>query len=117
MFDGLPPFKWMLSARQSREVRLVYFTLETPLCGQFALPLAAHTVAVAVVIVLGVGKLLLVVLLSLARAEGLRDGQHTICSRRLASEVSGNPLWLLRLLPRLRLWWLLVRRRLGCGLI
>src|ERR1700694_3631 len=83
--DKLSAAEWMLTIRQARKVFILYFTDKTPLCGQFAVPLAANVVALGVVIVLRVGKLLAVIAARLTGTERLGNGQHG--SRYCASSI------------------------------
>src|SRR5947208_16079668 len=71
----------MFAIGQPLKVLLFDFSLESPLGGQLAVPLASNPLSFRVVVVLGVGKLLLMVCLRLAGGERFRDGQHGYSSK------------------------------------
>ncbi len=62
----------MLALGQSRELLLLYFTLQAPASGKLALPLAAHTLALCVIVLPRIGELFFVVRLRLAGADRFR---------------------------------------------
>src|SRR5664279_2321099 len=67
----------VLSISEAREVFFLYLAFQSPLFCQLAVPLASNSLAFGVVIVLGVGKLPLVVGMRLPRTERFGDGQHS----------------------------------------
>src|SRR5258708_708182 len=66
----------MLTFRQPRELLLLHFAGHAPPLCKLTLPLAAHTLAFGVVALLGVGKLLFVIRLSLPRADRFGECHH-----------------------------------------
>src|SRR6266702_732338 len=89
---------------QPRELLLPHLTAQAPTLRKLALPLAAHTLALRVVILPRVRELLLVVRLSLARANRFGYGDHTFLLEVNALSfdwfqfhlLHGNPLLLWR---------------------
>ena len=73
--------RWMLAFREPRELLLLHFARQAPSLRKLALPLAAHTLALGVVVLLGVGELLFVVRLSLPRADRFRERHHVVYSK------------------------------------
>ena len=85
----------MLPVGEALEVLLLHFTVQAPLCGEFAVPLAAYPVALGVVVLLGVGELFFVIRLRLAGTQRFGDGQHDSLEVRFLSggdafEFSGS---------------------------
>src|SRR5208337_3111083 len=70
----------VLSVGKPREVFFLYLAFQSPLFCQLAVPLASNSLAFGVVIVLGVGKLPLVIGVRLTGAERFGDGQHSSAS-------------------------------------
>src|SRR5208283_6224512 len=80
VLDQLLPRERMLPIGERSEVFRLHLALQTPLCGQLAVPLAPNFLTLGVVVVFGVGELLAVIGVRLARAERFRDGQHCSAS-------------------------------------
>ena len=85
----------VLPVRQSLEVLLPHFTMQAPLLGEFAVPLAAYPVALGVVVLLGVRELLFVIGLRLAGTQRFGNGQHDSLEVRFLS--GGDAFGVLRL--------------------
>src|SRR5580698_10172836 len=66
----------MLPVSKSPEVLFTHFTLQTPFCGELAVPLAANAVSLGVVVLLGIRELLFVIGLGLAGSQGFGNGQY-----------------------------------------
>src|ERR1700691_4894152 len=66
----------MLTVRQPLKVFLLHFASESPLLRQPAAPLAAYSIALGVVVLLGVRELLFVIGLGLAGTQRFGNGQH-----------------------------------------
>src|SRR5580698_3130184 len=66
----------MLTVRQPLKVFLLHFTMQPPLLREPAVPLAAYSVALGVVVLLRVCKLLFVIRLRLAGTQRFGNGQH-----------------------------------------
>src|ERR1700735_788416 len=66
----------MLTVRQPLKVFLLHFASESPLLRQPAVPLAAYSIALGVVVLLGVRELLFVIGLGLAGTQRFGNGQH-----------------------------------------
>jgi hypothetical protein len=67
----------VLTIGQTFELLGIYFTFQAPLLSQPAVPLAAHTIVLGVVVVFRIGELLPVIAGGLAGRERFGDGQHT----------------------------------------
>src|SRR5580698_2006097 len=66
----------MLTVRQPLKVFLLHFTMQPPLLREPAVPLAAYSVALGVVVLLRVRELLFVIGLGLAGTQRFGNGQH-----------------------------------------
>ena len=71
----------MLALGEPRELLLLHFALQAPSLRKLALPLAAHTFAFGVVVLLGVGELLFVVRLRLPALIGLESVTMIVYSK------------------------------------
>ena len=66
----------VLALGEARELVFAHLPMKPVTLRQLALPLAAHTFALGVVVLLGIGELFLVVRLRLTRADRLRHRDH-----------------------------------------
>src|SRR6202051_3064212 len=66
----------VLPVSKSLKVLFTHFTLQTPFCGELAVPLAAYTFSLGVVVLLSVRELLFVIGLGLAGTQRFGNGQH-----------------------------------------
>src|SRR5580704_11474053 len=73
----------MLPVREPLKVFLFHFASESPLLREFAVPLAANSVALGVIVLLSVRELLFVIGLGLAGTQRFGNGQHDSLEVRL----------------------------------
>src|SRR5205809_1122290 len=83
----------MLPVREMLEVLLLHFTVKAPLVRQFAVPFTMYSIALGVVILLGVRELLFVIRLRLGRTNRLGDGQHRLLAPQTCPCHFGEPAW------------------------
>jgi hypothetical protein len=80
----------VLPARQSPEVLFPHFTLETPLVGELAVPLAAYVISLGVVVLPRIRELLFVIGLRPGRTQRFGESQHDLLEVRISSGPAGG---------------------------
>src|ERR1700682_1561432 len=68
----------MLAIAEPSKLFLLYSTTQSPLLGQFSVPLAAYPVAMAVVVLLRVAELLVMIGTGLTCTERLGNSKHVV---------------------------------------